>query len=682
MKAEGLLARARRWGLLPRSASEVLTEAFPGQVHSGVLKMLFELARPYWRSLLPVMTLIFAGAAAEALTAALYVPLFQILAGGVEAAPKVAVGPLFEISSRLLKGLSLIQQVGLLASAWAVGTLLRSALGYAASLASSRFTLSVERDLRQRMLELYLGAEYQFFLDRSQGRLLDDLLEQPRRASSALTLFLGWGQMFVTAAGLVTVLVAISWQATLAATVFGIAFSLSLWGLRLRAQILGRGNIMNQREIKNLSAEMLSGIRQVKLFGAEARVIEQNRQLLDERVRLAQSAQTLSLLPGVLSQGAWGLLLPGAMAAVVVIAPERLTGLLPVLGALWIVASRVFPLVAALSTDRLRFYSQAHTMRFVLDVLHYTPSERGARETDGGGRRVDQIKTGIAFERISFRYTRSHDAGLIPERPKWVDFAVKAQLGQPPADGHDQPEPIVLNNVNLEFLGGRMTALVGPSGSGKTTVVDLLARLFSPQDGRITMDGADIRQYDLKSWRQAIGYVSQDTFIFSGTIRENIAFSKPDASFEAIQRAACIANAEEFIARLPAGYDTVVGDRGMKLSGGQRQRIAIARAILRDPPILIFDEATSSLDTVAERMVQAGIEAASRDRTAIVIAHRLSTIIRADRIYVIDGGRVVESGRHDELIEAGGIYWRLYFEPGRTADSLEEDILAEGKHAS
>lgn len=655
-----LRARARRWRLLPRPASEVLTERFPGQVYSGLLRMLFELARPYWRPLLPVAGLLAATAAAEAATAALYMPLFQVFTGGANTAPILPVGPLFRLSTDALRGLSLTQQLWLLAVAFAVVALLRSVLSFFSSLAVTRFTLDVGRSLRQRMFELYLGAEYQFFLDRRQGRLLDDLLEQPRRAAAALSLFLNWGQMLINAASLLMVLLVISWQATLGAAVLGGAFTLSLWRLRLRALALGRDNILNQREIKNLSTEVLSGIRQVKLFGAERRILKQYHELTAEHVRLGYSATALSLLPGTLSVAAEGLILPVAMAVIVMLAPGNLGGLLPVIGAYWLVSRRMHPLVAGLSTERIRFYSQAHTIRFVLDVLRHTPDERAAREAFRGARRFERLEHGIAFEGVGFVYTRSGDADSIPERPKWVDVVEEMRPEQSEIESGRREEPVVLRDFSLNFPAGRVTALVGPSGAGKSTVVDLIVRLFAPQEGRITADGVDIREYDLRSWRQAIGYVSQDTFIFSGTIRENIAFSKPEASLEEIQRAARIANAEEFIARLPQGYDTVVGDRGMKLSGGQRQRIAIARAILRDPPILIFDEATSSLDTVAERAVQAGIEAAGRNRTVIIIAHRLSTVMNADRIYVLDGGRVVESGGYDELIRRNGAFAALY----------------------
>jgi subfamily B ATP-binding cassette protein MsbA len=207
---------------------------------------------------------------------------------------------------------------------------------------------------------------------------------------------------------------------------------------------------------------------------------------------------------------------------------------------------------------------------------------------------------------------------------------------------------------------GSVVALVGPSGAGKSTLVDLLGRFFEVTAGRVTMDGRDVRDIPIAELRRQLGIVSQDTVLFHDTVRANIAYARPDATDEDIERAARTAHAHDFITQMPSGYATQVGERGTQLSGGQRQRIAIARAILRDPPILIFDEATSALDTESERLVQEAIERLLEGRTVLVIAHRLSTVQRADLILVLDGGRVVEQGTHAELLGQGGLYHHLY----------------------
>jgi ATP-binding cassette subfamily B protein/subfamily B ATP-binding cassette protein MsbA len=200
---------------------------------------------------------------------------------------------------------------------------------------------------------------------------------------------------------------------------------------------------------------------------------------------------------------------------------------------------------------------------------------------------------------------------------------------------------------------------VGPSGAGKTTVTDLVARFYAVTEGRILLNGTDLRQYQLDSYRSLLGIVSQEVFLFDGTVRENIGYGRLSATDTEIEAAARSANAHEFILRLPEGYDTVVGERGVKLSGGQRQRLSIARALLANPQILILDEATSSLDTESEQQIQGALANLLAERTTFIIAHRLSTILCADTIVVLDHGRIVELGRHDELLEKGGTYAQM-----------------------
>ncbi|MGH7442909.1 MAG: ABC transporter ATP-binding protein, partial [bacterium] len=217
----------------------------------------------------------------------------------------------------------------------------------------------------------------------------------------------------------------------------------------------------------------------------------------------------------------------------------------------------------------------------------------------------------------------------------------------------------VLRGVNLDIKCGSMVALVGPSGGGKTTTADLVPRFHDPVEGRITLDGVDLRDLKLQSLRGLIGVVTQETFLFNDTIANNIRYGRPGATDEQVREAARVANAHEFIEKQPLGYDTRIGDRGARLSGGQRQRLSIARAVLRNPPLLILDEATSALDTESERLVQQALERLMHSRTSLVIAHRLSTVRHADLIVVVEGGLVVDRGRHEELVAKDGLYARL-----------------------
>ncbi len=258
----------------------------------------------------------------------------------------------------------------------------------------------------------------------------------------------------------------------------------------------------------------------------------------------------------------------------------------------------------------------------VRELLREQPEEAGPDES------VARISGAIAFDDVNFAY---------PSRR----------------------EVTVLNGLTLEAKAGERIALVGPSGAGKSTVVSLLLRFYDPDGGRVLIDGRDAREYPLRGVRAHTALVPQAVFLFGGSIGENIAYGRPGASAVEIETAARKANAHEFIAGFPEGYETLVGERGVKLSGGQRQRVAIARAILRDPAILILDEATSSLDSESEHAVQQALDVLMQGRTSVIIAHRLSTVRRADRIYVIDGGRAVETGTHDELLAQGGKYRTL-----------------------
>ncbi len=222
-----------------------------------------------------------------------------------------------------------------------------------------------------------------------------------------------------------------------------------------------------------------------------------------------------------------------------------------------------------------------------------------------------------------------------------------------------EPHKPILKNINLKIEAGKMLGIVGRSGAGKSTLVNLISRLYDPQEGEIYIDNTDIKDIAFKDLRRNVAMVSQDTYIFMGTVAENIAYANPEASFDKIVEAAVLASAHDFICKMPEGYDTVIGSAGRNLSGGERQRISIARAILADPKILILDEATASVDTETEKAIQASINILIKDRTTISIAHRLSTLRDADRLIVIDNGEITEEGTHNELVEKKGVYYKL-----------------------
>jgi ATP-binding cassette subfamily B protein len=256
--------------------------------------------------------------------------------------------------------------------------------------------------------------------------------------------------------------------------------------------------------------------------------------------------------------------------------------------------------------------------------------------------------------------------------PKGQICFENVSFGYPREDGGER---LVIDGLNLTVPAGKTVALVGPSGGGKTTLCNLIPRFYEIGSGKITVDGIDTKNITLSSLRKNIGVVSQNVFIFDGTARENIAYGVDDASDEDIINAAKRANIHDYIMTLENGYDTELGERGVKLSGGQRQRIAIARAFLKNPGILILDEATSALDNVTEMQIQKALEELSKGRTTIVVAHRLSTIKNADKIAVVSDGKIIECGKHEELVEQNGVYAKLYSLQFRTDESVDSVIL-------
>ena len=373
-------------------------------------------------------------------------------------------------------------------------------------------------------------------------------------------------------------------------------------------------------ELTNYLQEKIAAMRLIQTFGTRDYEIARFAEVNEEAYRRTMKPIRIqaSLGPSIEFTGYMGVFAVLWFGARSGMAPEDLLVFLFAMHR----AAMNFKAVASLSN---MFKSADAAADRLFEMLDAQPEVVDA--PDATAVQADDVRGYLRFENVRFGYDKAHE---------------------------------ILHGVNFEIAPGEVVAIVGQTGSGKSTIASLVPRLYDPNGGRVTLDGRDLREITLDSLRACIGAVPQDITLFHGSIRENIAYARPEATREEIERAAQLAHADEFILAQPNGYDTQIGERGTKLSGGQRQRLAIARALLRDPKILLLDEATSSLDANTEALVQDALETLMRGRTTLVIAHRFSTIQNADRILVLEQGRVVESGRHQELLDAGGLYAHLY----------------------
>ena len=599
-------------------------------------RRLFEAARPYWGLFLLGVAATLVASVLDTATIVILVPLLKALFGTAEGLGGASTR-LERIADWLLDplvgGLPSREAAGRLVLVLVAALLVKNLMQYASNQLSVAVQEGLVRDLRVRLYRHLLTLDLNFFQRTRGGQLISTVMVDADRTKQAVTASLAaLFQNVVLILGTLAFLVTISPRLTLITIATA---PILIFGIRGLLGRLRRHARLWQEEQGQLTATVSERLGAMKLIRAYAGEAAEARFFADQAARYrkrVQRTQRYSSMTSPVSELFGGLVLTLIIWAA---ANPAVTGV--ELGA----AATIGFLVGALKMmSPLKSISQFPASWAIAQASAervFALLDEPSAETDAPGAVPARFERDIVFDRVSFAY----------------------------ADG-----PPVLVDITFAAPKGSIVAIVGPSGAGKTTLLDLLPRFHDPVSGEIRLDGVPLPSLRRASLRSLLGVVSQDTVLLNDTVYANISYGRPDATLPQVEAAARAANAAEFIAQLPGGYETLLGERGTRLSGGQRQRIAIARALLRDPPILLLDEATSALDTESERLVQDAIERLMQDRTVLVVAHRLATVLDADLILVLDGGQLVERGTHQELLAENGLYRRLYDLQFRGAEVL------------
>ena len=547
---------------------------------------------------------------------------------------------------------------------------------------TSRVGEGIIADLRRSLYAHMQRMSLRFFTNTKTGELMsrlnNDVVGAQRAVTSTLvSIITSAFQLVVT----VAIMLSLNWLLTILALLILPLFILPSRRIgRMLREIVNQQLDLNMQMNAQMSETLnVSGALLVKLFGRQVdetrKFGERADRVRDIGVRQAMVGRWFFMMLGLAS--ALGTAIVWWAGGYLVLQNSFTVGTIVAFAAY---LTQLYAPISSLVNARVDFATSMVSFERVFQMLDL-PVEI---EDHADAVELARVRGDLRFEQVSFSYieeqTEDGRRKTEEERPRMSGIVGQpsSAFGQTAKSGNGKEQPplfvtarrYALSGVDFAIKSGQLAALVGPSGAGKTTITYLIPRLYDPTDGRVLIDGHDLREVTLDSLSQQIGMVTQETYLFHDTVRVNLLYAKPDATADEIERAARAANIHDFVTRLPQGYETIVGERGYRLSGGEKQRVAIARVILKDPRILVLDEATSNLDSESEALIQAALKPLMKGRTSVVIAHRLSTILAADVILVIDDGRVVEQGTHAELLACEGLYARLYRTQFKTTDPL------------
>ena len=586
------------------------------KITKGLLLRILSYLRPYW----PQFLLVF---------------LAILLSATVGLLPSIITG---RIVDEALVGRNMKLLITLLLAAFATLTV-SQVIGVLESYINAWISQRIIFDMKNQMYDHLQHMPHAFFTSEKQGDIITRMNTDISGVSSVISGTLS--SIVSNVATVVTSLAALftmSWQLALVGMVvipLLIIPSRSVGQTRwkLLTQTQAKNDEMNQMINETLS---VSGSLLVKLFAREereyARFVALNEDVTRLKLKEQRSGKWFGVVMGMFTQ--LGPLLIYFAGGWLIIARSDASLTVGTITATVALINRLYRPIQSLLNIGVDF---TRSLALFTRIFEYFDMKNPIVSKDNG-KKPDLKRADIRYEHVAFSYD--------PEKP-------------------------LLTDIDFTVPAGKMYAIVGPSGSGKSTVVNLIPRLYDVLGGRVTLGGVDVRDMDLRYLRSNVGVVTQESYLFNGSIRDNLLYAKPDATDAELERACRIANIHSYIENQPAGYDTMVGNRGLKLSGGEKQRLSIARVILKDPRILILDEATSALDSISESAIQEALERLMEGRTSIVIAHRLSTILKADRILVVKGGVIAESGDHETLLAQNGVYRELYETQFRTILEME-----------